>query len=127
LPAAWETGLVNLHVPAEYGGAGLHALDGVVVGEELAYGCTGMMTAMEGNGLASAPVIIAGTDAQKVCVLAAARTLSAVHACPNTVMKARGGRLPCHRADAQCSQAVARGLEAGELDEAGAVAVVAGR
>jgi len=59
---------VNLHVPAEYGGAGLHALDGVVVGEELAYGCTGMMTAMEGNGLASAPVIIAGSDAQKVRV-----------------------------------------------------------
>jgi alkylation response protein AidB-like acyl-CoA dehydrogenase len=57
---------VNLHVPTEYGGAGLHALDGVVVGEELAYGCTGMMTAMEGNGLASAPVIIAGSDAQKV-------------------------------------------------------------
>lgn len=62
---AWELGLVNLHVPSEYGGAGLHALDGVIVAEEMAYGCTGMMTAMEGNSLASAPVIIAGNDAQK--------------------------------------------------------------
>lgn len=57
---------MNMHIPEEYGGAGMHALDGVIVGEELAYGCTGMMTAMEGNGLASAPVIIAGTHEQKV-------------------------------------------------------------
>ncbi len=45
--------------------AGLHALDEVIVAEELAYGCTGMMTAMEGNGLASAPVILAGNAEQK--------------------------------------------------------------
>ena len=63
--AAWELGLVNLHVPEAYGGPGLHAIDGVVVGEELAYACTGMSTAIEANGLASAPVIIAGSDAQK--------------------------------------------------------------
>jgi acyl-CoA dehydrogenase len=62
---AWDAGLVNLHVPSEYGGAGLHAFEGVVVAEELAYGCTGMMTAMEANGLASAPVIIAGNHEQK--------------------------------------------------------------
>lgn len=62
---AWELGLVNLHVPERFGGAGMHAVDGVIVGEELAYACTGMSTAMEANGLASAPVIIAGTDAQK--------------------------------------------------------------
>ena len=64
--AAWEVGLVNMHVPEKYGGPGLHALDGVIVGEELAYGCTGMMTAMEGNSLASAPVILAGSDEQQV-------------------------------------------------------------
>ena len=63
--AAWEQGLVNLHVPEAYGGPGLHAVDGVVVGEELAYACTGMSTAIEANGLASAPVIIAGSEAQK--------------------------------------------------------------
>lgn len=39
---------MNTHVPSEYGGAGLLALDGVIIAEELAYGCTGMMTAIEG-------------------------------------------------------------------------------
>lgn len=62
---AWELGLVNSHVPEEYGGLGLGAVDGVIIAEELAYGCTGMMTAMEANGLAAAPVIIAGTEEQK--------------------------------------------------------------
>lgn len=62
---AWELGLVNLHIPESCGGAGMHSLDGVIVGEEMAYGCTGVSTAIEANTLASAPVIIAGTDAQK--------------------------------------------------------------
>lgn len=44
---------------------GLHCLDGCIIGEELAYGCTGMMTAIEGNGLAEAPVLVAGNEAQK--------------------------------------------------------------
>lgn len=44
----------------------MHAMDGVIVSEELAYGCSGMMTAMEANSLASAPVILAGTHEQKV-------------------------------------------------------------
>jgi hypothetical protein len=43
----------------------MHSMDGVIVGEELAYACTGMSTSMEANGLASAPVIIAGTPAQQ--------------------------------------------------------------
>lgn len=60
---------MNMHVPTEYGGAGMHALDGVICAEELAYGCSGMMTAMEGNSLASAPVILAGNDAQKASTL----------------------------------------------------------
>lgn len=49
---AWELGLVNGHIPTEFGGLGLHALDGVIIAEELAYGCTGVMTAMEANSLA---------------------------------------------------------------------------
>jgi acyl-CoA dehydrogenase len=44
----------------------MHGLDGVIVGEELAYGCTGMMTAMEANSLAAAPVILSANEAQKV-------------------------------------------------------------
>ena len=62
---AWEAGLVNTHIPPSCGGLGLSAFEEVLIAEELAYGCSGMMTAMEGNGLASAPLIIAGTDAQK--------------------------------------------------------------
>ncbi|MCG3193609.1 MAG: Acyl-CoA dehydrogenase [Thermoanaerobaculia bacterium] len=62
---AWELGLMNTHIPAEYGGLGLSVLDGCIITEELAYGCTGIATAMEANALASAPVIVAGNDEQK--------------------------------------------------------------
>ncbi|GAA5981035.1 hypothetical protein JCM10908_003957 [Rhodotorula pacifica] len=62
---AHAEGLVNVHVPEEYGGAGLSVLSSSIVSEELAYGCSGIQTAVEANGLASAPVILAGTDAQK--------------------------------------------------------------
>ena len=62
---AWEMGLMNTHIPAEYGGMGLGVLDGIIITEELAYGCTGIATAMEANALASAPIMVAGNDAQK--------------------------------------------------------------
>ena len=62
---AWEIGLMNTHVPVEYGGAGLGVLDGCLITEEFAYGCTGIATAMEANGLAAAPVIVAGNEEQK--------------------------------------------------------------
>lgn len=62
---AWELGLVNTHIPAEYGGLGLGVLDSAIITEELAYGCTGVQTAIEGNSLAEAPVVIAANDAQK--------------------------------------------------------------
>ena len=38
---AWELGLVNTHIPEDYGGLGLGCFEGVIIGEELAYGCTG--------------------------------------------------------------------------------------
>ena len=62
---AWDIGLMNTHVPEEYGGAGLGVLDGCIITEEFAYGCTGIATAMEANGLAAAPVIVAGNEEQK--------------------------------------------------------------
>lgn len=37
---AWELGLVNTHIPEDYGGLGLGCLEGCLIGEELAYGCT---------------------------------------------------------------------------------------
>jgi len=62
---AWELGLMNTHVPQDCGGMGLGVLDGSIVTEELAYGCTGICTAMEANHLATAPVLVAGSDEQK--------------------------------------------------------------
>src|SRR5437870_683512 len=62
---AHELGLMNLHVPAEYGGIGLGAFDGMLIGEELNWGCTGIGTSLGANGLGAGPVIIAGTDEQK--------------------------------------------------------------
>lgn len=43
---AWELGLLNLNIPAEYGGAELDCLTGCVIGEEFAYGCAGIETAL---------------------------------------------------------------------------------
>ncbi len=62
---AWELGLMNTHISPENGGLGLGVLDGCIITEELAYGCTGICTAMEANTLAAAPVMVAGNDEQK--------------------------------------------------------------
>ncbi len=48
---AWELGLLNNHVPADIGGLDLDVLTTCVVAEELAYGCTGIQTAIEASGL----------------------------------------------------------------------------
>lgn len=61
---AWNLGLCNTHIPTQYGGLGLGALDGCIIGEELAYGCTGMMTGVESNNLAIAPILVAGNEQQ---------------------------------------------------------------
>jgi acyl-CoA dehydrogenase len=59
---AWELGLMNTHIPEAYGGMQMGVLEGCIITEELAWGCTGIATAMEANALASAPVIVAGSD-----------------------------------------------------------------
>ena len=56
---------MNTHVPEEYGGVGLSHLDGALIEEELAWGCSGIQTSLGANGLASAPVTIAGSDEVK--------------------------------------------------------------
>jgi acyl-CoA dehydrogenase len=62
---AWELGLINACIPSEYGGSGFSSLDGVIIGESLAYGCMGMNTSFMANDLALLPIVIGGTDAQK--------------------------------------------------------------
>jgi acyl-CoA dehydrogenase len=66
---AHEVGLMNLHVPEEYGGLGLSAFDGMLVGEELNWGCSGMGTSILANGLGAGPVILYGSDEQKALLL----------------------------------------------------------
>jgi acyl-CoA dehydrogenase len=65
LQKAHAAGLLNTMVPEEYGGPGLGALEACIISEEIAWGCTGIGTAMEANQLATAPVIIYGTEDQK--------------------------------------------------------------
>jgi acyl-CoA dehydrogenase len=65
LQKAFDVGLMNTHVPEEYGGVGLSHLDGALIEEELSWGCSGITTSLGANGLASAPVAIAGSDEVK--------------------------------------------------------------
>jgi acyl-CoA dehydrogenase len=62
---AHQIGLMNVHVPEEYGGPGLPGFEGMLIGEELSWGCSGMAVSIVANTLGSAPVMIAGTDEQK--------------------------------------------------------------
>ena len=67
---AHEHGLMNLNVPAEYGGSGLGLLDQCLIVEELAYACGGMTTSIIANCLALEPILLDGTPEQKQRVLA---------------------------------------------------------
>ena len=62
---AHEVGLMNVHVPEEYGGPGLSTLDGCIIEEELAWGCSGIQTSLGANGLAAAPVELGASDEVK--------------------------------------------------------------
>ncbi len=66
----WELGLMNVHVPKEYGGLGLGVLEECLIAEEIGWGCTGVGSSMICNTLATAPVIVAGNDDQKKRFLA---------------------------------------------------------
>jgi acyl-CoA dehydrogenase len=59
---AWEVGLMNSHIPEEYGGPGLDYLTGCLIEEELGWGCSGIGTSLMCNGLAAAPVLIGGSE-----------------------------------------------------------------
>ena len=62
---AHELGLMNVHVPEEVGGPGLSIFEGILVGEEFSWGCSGIAVSLVANTLGSAPVILAGSDEQK--------------------------------------------------------------
>jgi acyl-CoA dehydrogenase len=62
---AHEIGLMNPHIPAEYGGAELPGFEGILISEELCWGCAGVGTTLIANTLGALPVMIAGTEEQK--------------------------------------------------------------
>ena len=62
---AHEVGLMNTHIPEEYGGPGLSSLDGCIIEEEMSWGCSGVQTSLGANGLAAAPVMLGGSDEVK--------------------------------------------------------------
>src|SRR3954451_12739335 len=65
LEKAWELGLMNSHIPEEYGGPGVSYLEGTLIEEELSWGCSGIATAIGANGLATAPLALAGSHELK--------------------------------------------------------------
>ena len=62
---AWEIGLMNTHIPEEYGGPGLDYFSGCLIEEELGWGCSGIGTSLAANGLAASPVGLGGSEETK--------------------------------------------------------------
>lgn len=55
----------NTHIPEKFGGLGLGVLPGALISEQLAYGCSGIQTAIEANGLAEAPLLVSASEETK--------------------------------------------------------------
>ncbi|EGL83253.1 acyl-CoA dehydrogenase domain-containing protein [Caldalkalibacillus thermarum TA2.A1] len=63
---AAKLGLTAYRYPAEYGGLGIDdPITSLIITEELAWGCAGIATAINGTGLAATAIMIAGTEEQK--------------------------------------------------------------
>jgi acyl-CoA dehydrogenase len=65
LEKAWELGIMNAHIGEEYGGPGVSYLEGALIEEELSWGCSGIATSIGANGLATAPLALAGSEELK--------------------------------------------------------------
>jgi acyl-CoA dehydrogenase len=59
---AWDVGLMNAQLPDRYGGAGASYAEGVLIGEELAWGCAAIATTLGINELAATPVVLGGSE-----------------------------------------------------------------
>jgi acyl-CoA dehydrogenase len=62
---AWELGLMNSHLPEQYGGVGGSYFDACLVGEELAWGCAAIATTLGANELAATPVLLGASNEVK--------------------------------------------------------------
>jgi acyl-CoA dehydrogenase len=62
---ARKLGLISSNVPERYGGPGFGVLEECIINEELAWGCSGIQTALMLNNVAAWPIILVGTEDQK--------------------------------------------------------------
>ncbi len=63
---AFQAGFLTANIPEAYGGVGLSGLDLCVISEELSVGCAGLFTSMMACALANTPLILFGTEEQKI-------------------------------------------------------------
>ena len=63
---AQELGLTTMNTPEQYGGLGLNMLEECLVTEELSWGCSGISTAIGVNSLGMLPILLAGSEDQKM-------------------------------------------------------------
>jgi alkylation response protein AidB-like acyl-CoA dehydrogenase len=63
---AFRAGMTYLYVPEEYGGQGMDFLTACIVNEELSWGCCGFATILGANGLGVTPLLVAGSEEQKM-------------------------------------------------------------
>jgi len=61
----WEIGLMNIEIPAAYGGLGGGCLDNCLAQEEIAFGCSGINTSLTANSLGAMPLLVAGSEEQR--------------------------------------------------------------
>ena len=60
-------GMLGLNIPEEYGGAGVDAISAAIAIEELGWGCGSTALAVAAhNGLGTSPIVLFGTEEQKV-------------------------------------------------------------
>ncbi|KAF0246576.1 MAG: acyl-CoA [Planctomycetota bacterium] len=62
---ALEIGLLNVNIPAEYGGTGLGLMEEVLINEELGWACSGVAASMEVNNLSNWPILLSGSEETK--------------------------------------------------------------
>jgi acyl-CoA dehydrogenase len=63
---AQALGLTTMNIPEQYGGMGLSLMEEMIVTEELAWACAGINLTITINNLAALPVIVAGSESQKL-------------------------------------------------------------
>ena len=65
LKKAYESGLMNGHIPKKYGGKGWGLIEAVVLTEELSAACPGLATSIFDNSLGMEPLLLSKNEPLK--------------------------------------------------------------